>query len=303
MNPRYRYSFAPTAPIRHVNPGEIFTVEMPDSDGLGPDLQRLPASLFEEENSGRGNPVFGPVSVAGASPGDALEVHFLDIKPNREIARTLLARDHGFLPDAYLQTEKPKHMYLWEVKDGHARLSNPLGRSDITLRSHPFLGCVATAGRKGADLSTMLAGDHGGNLDHPDLVAGTSLFLPVLHPEGLLYLGDMHAAQGHGETAGGALEISGSATLRIALHEGRSIPAPRYRTPAGLGCLGIGGDLREATRLGLSAMIRTLADAGQNLFDANMLVSQTCTFRMGAVTDRYAVVSCFLDSANLPVGV
>lgn len=299
MNPLYRYSFANAPAVRQLAPGEMLTVEFPDSDGLGADLQPLPAGLFEGGTASGGNPVFGPIAVEGAEPGDALRVHFSGMEPNRKTARTWLGADHGFLPDAMLGVEKPSHMYLWEVADGLARVTNPLGEKAVVVPVRPFLGCVATA-TSGEPLSTMLAGNHGGNIDHPDLVEGTSLCLPVSQPGAMLYVGDMHAAQGHGETAGGGLEISGKATIRVELAKGPRLTTPRYQTPQGIGSLGIGADLREASRIALSDMIHWLASAGWNVFDANMLVSQTCSFRMGAVTERYAVMSCFLAKEDYP---
>ncbi len=297
MKTLYRYRFAEAEAVRLIVPGETVTVEFPDSDGLGADLQALPGELFEGGTASGGNPVFGPIAVEGAEPGDALRVHFLKVEPNRRIARTWLGPDHGFLPDAALGVTKAEHMYHWEVSDGLARISNLLGAKEVVIPVNPFLGCVATA--TDAALSSMLAGDHGGNIDHPDLVAGTSLCLPVSQAGGLLYLGDMHAAQGQGETAGGGLEISGTATIRVELYKGLKLAGPRYQTPEGIGCLGVGADMAGATRTALANMIEWLAGAGWNTCDAQMLVSQICAFRMGAVAERYAVVSCFLPQSSL----
>jgi acetamidase/formamidase len=189
-------------------------------------------------------------------------------------------------------------MYHWEISEGLARITNLLGAKEVVIPVNPFLGCVATASE--APLSSMLAGDHGGNIDHADLGAGSSLCLPVSQAGGMLYVGDMHAAQGHGETTGGGLEISGSATIRVKLYKGLKLAGPRYETPDGIGCLGVGSDVADATRTALANMIRWLAGAGWNICDAQMLVSQTCSFRMGAAAEHYAVMSCFLPQSSLP---
>ncbi len=304
----YRYSFANAPAARQVTPGQTLTVAFPDSDGLGPDLCPLPQSLFEDGSTDRGNPAFGPILVEGAEPGDALQIHFLNITPDRKIARTLLAPDHGFLPDKMLRAaqpevgliEKPRHMYLWDLEGGVARMTNPLGDKPITIPVHPFLGCVATASPGSIPLSSLLAGSHGGNVDHPDLIEGTTLWLPVSHPGGMLYLGDMHAAQGHGETAGGGLEISGSATVQIELCKYFSPSTPRYRTAEGIGCLAVEKSIEGACQTALAAMIHWMGEAGWNVFDANMLVSQICFFRMGAITPQYTVTSCFVPQAKFP---
>ena len=307
MKPVFRYSFAGAPAARRVISGESLTVEFPDSDGLGPDLHPLPDKRFEHGSPDRGNPVFGPILVEGAEPGDALRVHFLHISPDRKIARTFLGPDHGFLPDTMLKDagpaaslpEKPRHMYLWELDGRVARVTNPLGDKPVVIPTHPFLGCVATASLGDPPLSTLLANNHGGNIDHPDLVEGTSLWLPVSLAGGMLYLGDMHAAQGHGETAGGGLEISGSATVRIELCKKRHLKTPRYQTPRGVACLAVEKNMETASRAALAGLTHWVSEAGWNIYDANMLINQTCEFRLGGITDKFAVVSCFMAKQNI----
>jgi acetamidase/formamidase len=281
--------------------------ELPDADGLGPDLNPLPDSFFEYDTPQRGNPVFGPVFVRGARPTDALKLQFLNIEPNRNIARTLLAPDHGLIPDSMLQATcstrsrsgKPTHLYLWEIRDGSAHIVNTIGDKPVSIPIHPFLGCVSTVSSGTPPLGSLLANNHGGNIDHPDLTAGSTLWLPVSVEGGMLYLGDMHAAQGHGEAAGGGLEISGTATIRVELCKGISLTGPRYRTRTGSACLGIGKCMATATKLAIAEMTRWAALSGWNLYDASMMVNQTCELRIGAVTTEYAVVSCFLGDDKL----
>ena len=70
---------------------------------------------------------------------------------------------------------------------------------------------------------------HAGNMDNKELVAGTTLFLPV-HARGALFeIGDGHAGQGNGEVDITALETSLVGTLEFVVHKGptRSIRARR----------------------------------------------------------------------------
>ena len=303
VRPLYRFSFVGDTPVQTITSGQEIIAELPDSDGLGPELTPLPEELFDGVPD-RGNPVYGPIAVEGARAGDALRISFRSIRPNRRIARTLLAPNHGFLPDNVMASmprkelpEKPRHMYHWDVDGGVARLANLLGEKPVSIPARPFLGCIATATSEA--LSSLLAHHHGGNVDHPDLVEGTSLWLPVALPGGLLYLGDMHAAQGQGETAGGGLEISGVATVGIELCAGMNLSLPRYETPEGYGCLAVAGSVEAAMRLALAGLIHWVADAGWQIHDAGMLVNQTCRFRAGGITERYAVTSCFIGHENL----
>lgn len=314
MTPLFRYSFAQTSAVRTVKPGETIAIALPDADGLGPDLERLAAPLFEGNCATAGNPVYGPLAIEGAKPGDALRIDFQKIRPNRRIARTLLAPCHGFLPDTlpcdlYPEmpiSKRPRHLYLWKLEGNTARLVNQLNQRNqghsnpVTILTAPFLGCIGTASADQPPLSSSLANKHGGNLDHPDLIEGSTLWLPVAVPDGLLYLGDMHAAQGHGEIAGGGLEISGEVTLRIDLCKGARLRMPRYRTSEGIGCLTTGATFNIAAQHALTGMIQWLSSMGWNFHDASMLISQVCELRPGAFAGQYTVVSCFIAEKKLP---
>jgi len=77
-----------------------------------------------------------------------------------------------------------------------------------------------------AGLRTVPPRETGGNLDVRQLGIGGRILLPVHVPGALLSVGDLHAAQGDGELAGGAIEIAGAVTLRCALHR-----APAWASP------------------------------------------------------------------------
>ena len=78
----------------------------------------------------------------------------------------------------------------------------------IELPLRPFLGILGVApADEGAHTSVVL-GPFGGNIDCAELVAGTTLYLPIFVDEALFHAGDAHAVQGHGEVNGTALETS-----------------------------------------------------------------------------------------------
>jgi acetamidase/formamidase len=146
----------------------------------------------------------------------------------------------------------------------------------------------------------MLASNHGGNIDHPDLVEGSTLFLPVHVVGGLLYMGDMHAAQGHGETAGGGLEVSGRATVKISVKKGLTLTCPRYETSSGIACLAVEKTFEASAKMALANLIQWISSCGWNIYDASMLINQSCEFRVGGMSDSYTVVSCFVSKSSLP---
>jgi amidase len=302
--PIYRFTMGLHPPARTIRAGDLVEVDLPDSDGLGPDLKQLPPSLFDLKPGGHfpGNPVYGPIAVRGAQPGDALEVHFLHVQPNRSIARTRIAPRHGYLPDHLLRDlrsvkaapRRPTRMCLWKLGKTTARLINPFGRRVPRVPIAPFLGCIGTAhpGRK--PLSTLEAGSHGGNIDLPDLQVGTKLWLPVSVPGGLLYLGDMHAAQGQGEIVGGGLEVSGSVRIRVALKKNARLRHLRFRNSQGFGCVTPMASIEEGVRQSLAELIQWHVEDGWDRNDAYMAISQSCEFHLGGVCSRYAVVACFV---------
>ena len=100
----------------------------------------------------------------------------------------------------------------------------------IELPLHPFFGSMGVApppavGRYDSAPPTFI----GGNMDNKELVAGSTLYLPVFAPGGLFQIGDGHAGQGNGESDITAIETSLIGTLQFVLHKktGRPIPAPR----------------------------------------------------------------------------
>ena len=73
----------------------------------------------------------------------------------------------------------------------------------------------------------------GGNIDCRELVAGSTLYLPVTVPEALLCLGDGHAAQGDGEVSGTAIECAMTTEVVVGLEPDPPVPGIHAETPAG----------------------------------------------------------------------
>jgi acetamidase/formamidase len=71
-------------------------------------------------------------------------------------------------------------------------------------------------------------------LDCKELIAGSTLFLPISAPNALLSVGDGHAAQGDGEVSGMAIEcLMERVELTIRVRDDILIAAPHAKTPAG----------------------------------------------------------------------
>jgi acetamidase/formamidase len=116
----------------------------------------------------------------------------------------------------------------------------------------------------------------GGNIDCRELVAGTTLYLPVTVPGALLYLGDGHAAQGDGEVGGTAIECPMTTEAVIDIAANRPLRSIHAETPAGRITFGFDADLNAAMGDALDAMVCWL----QALFDlgkgAALALASTC---------------------------
>ena len=295
---RFYYTFGPHEASLRIRSGDMLTVVCADSDNQLADGSELSidrrqvatgSALFE------GNPVAGPIYVEDAEPGDCLAVDVLDIELDRDWGRTLLAPDHGLLSTEQLvpTTDRessvtvPRHMYRWHLDHAKnlARLENPLGGDAVEVPIRPMLGTIGVCPQQGQEVSTMLAGSHGGNMDLAVIRPGSSLLLPVHQQGGLLALGDIHAAQGHGEIVGGGIETSGKVHLRVRVLKGARIDAPRVITKDKIFAIATNGDLRRASQWAYSRLIHWLADEpfASNRWDLYQLISQVGILEVGGM--------------------
>lgn len=102
----------------------------------------------------------------------------------------------------------------------------------IDIPLHPFFGSMDVAPPKEAGrLNSAPPWVHGGNLDNKELIAGTSLFIPV-HVKGALFeIGDSHAAQGNGEVDITAIETSLKGNFQFIVHKGKSCFSLEQKRP------------------------------------------------------------------------
>jgi acetamidase/formamidase len=120
----------------------------------------------------------------------------------------------------------------------------------------PFLGVVGMPPAEPGEHSTIPPRPlGGGNIDCRELVAGSTLYLPVTVPGALLCLGDGHAAQGDGEVSGTAIECAMTTEVVVDLVPDPPVPGIHAVTPAGRITFGFGHDLNEAMGDALDAML------------------------------------------------
>jgi acetamidase/formamidase len=145
----------------------------------------------------------------------------------------------------------------------------------IEIPLHPFFGSMAVAPPEAyGRIDSAPPGIHAGNMDNKELVAGTTLYLPV-HARGALFeIGDGHAGQGNGEVDITALETSLTGTVQFLVHKGTQQKYPRAETPTHYISMGFHQELYEATRIAVREMIDFLAtEKKMSREDAYMLIS------------------------------
>src|SRR5690349_13300116 len=236
----------------------------------------LPADQVEKElrdvqtvkDRGPGGHVLtGPIYIEEAEPGDVLEIHIQSIELAIPYGYNAIGQN-GFLSDEIFD-RKMKIISL----DRQKMLGHFADGIDIPL--HPFFGSMGVAPPKEAGRwNSAPPWIHAGNLDNKELVAGSSLFIPV-HVKGALFeIGDGHAAQGNGEVDITAIETSLKGTLEFIVHKGKKISWPRAETPTHIITMGCDRDLNAATHIAVREMIRYLMEEKKlSQADAYMLCS------------------------------
>ena len=290
-NVHWGYYDAALKPVLRVQSGDTIRVETMVARGLqrlyaaGVGEEEIPQALkvVEEAVKERGpgaHPLTGPIYVAGAEPGDVLEVKILGFDFLHPYGVT------GFIPGSGTLPEDFPYARFKLVRFNLAAGTADFGYG-VTLMLAPFFGSIGVAppplvGR----ISSGPPGPHTGNLDNKELVAGSTLYLPVHVPGALLSMGDAHAMQGDGEVSLTALETSVRGTVQVVLRKDKRLNWPRAETPTHYITMGLQTDLDEAAKLAVKEMIDFLAtEKGIPRDEAYMLCSIGVDFRVTQLVD------------------
>jgi acetamidase/formamidase len=206
-------------PRLRIEPGA--TVVVATEDALSGQI-RTDADRRDKSKMPYSNPLTGPLAVEGAEPGDALAVTIGAIRPTIGQCATRTADPRQLCE--WLGTDCPHGTHVCPIRDGWIHWSD-----SVRIPYAPMLGCIGTAPEWGVP-TTGPAGPHGGNLDLVETCPGSTIYLPVFVPGGLLYLGDAHAAMGHGELSATGLEMPAESTITVDLIKGKRLPGPRIES-------------------------------------------------------------------------
>ncbi|MDB5233298.1 MAG: acetamidase [Hymenobacter sp.] len=254
------YYDAAAPPVLRIKSGEsvrvhtLITSTPARLEGAGLAPAQVEASLRDitehVTNKGPGGHILtGPIFVEGAEPGDVLEVRIQSIQLAIPYAYNAFGPKSGFIPEDFGYA-KMKIIPL----DAKKMVAHFAPGIDVPLR--PFFGSMGVAPPAAAGrINSAPPGIHGGNLDNKELVAGTTLYLPVHAAGALFFVGDGHAGQGNGEVDITGLETSLTGTLQFIVRKDLHLTWPRAETPTAYISMGLNEDLTLAAKGALREMI------------------------------------------------
>jgi acetamidase/formamidase len=257
-------------PVLEIEPGDSVRISLPNA---GWDLTA--DEKFEPRNPelDTGHPMAGPLAVRGAQAGQTLAVRVDEV----EVGEWGVT----WVPD--------DHLVHWELEGGVGRA---LG-FERTLA--PFLGVMGMPPPEAGVHPTYPPRRWGGNIDCKELVAGTTLFLPIPVDGALFSAGDGHAAQGDGEVSSTAIEAPARARLTLDLHDDLPLEWPIARIGGAWLTFGFDEQLGQAAKIATDGMIALMGrELGVGLKDALALASVGVDLRVTQVVNGVVGVHAVL---------
>jgi amidase len=297
----YYRTFSHSHPVlKQIKAGETVTTKTLDSAGL--DEQDV-------KRSEPFNPLTGPFFVQGAEPGDALVVRLNKVRLNRDwgwsayrlglFSLTPEMVEHVYPNDIHkdLVIKGRATIVPWDIdrKAGTVRLRTPKSQvHSLEFSARPMLGCIGVAPAGDFAPTSGPSGSYGGNLDYNKIGEGATVYLPVFHPGGLLFVGDGHALQADGEPTGTGIETTMEVEFVVELKKGAKLTGPRVETAGEIISIGSQPEFASALDNGLkmatSDMVSWLVkDFGMEPWAAHLLIGYQARFDVVTVAGSMAV--------------
>jgi acetamidase/formamidase len=260
----YGYYWSEAPPVLRIASGDIIDVDTlltnspaglekagVASARIQASLRAVVAQVTGDRRGPGGHILTGPVYVEGAEPGDALEVKVLSID---------LPIDYGYNGCSGFMPENCDRSVPTTIVPLDRRRMTAEFLPGIIIPLRPFFGSMGVApAPESGRVSSNPPGRHAGNLDNRELVAGSTLYIPVFVPGALFQVGDGHAAQGDGEVDQTAIETSLRGRLQLTVQKNAKLVWPRAETASDYISMASDPDLTTATRLAVQEMVDFLA--------------------------------------------
>ena len=263
-------------PILTINSGDVVEIATEEAtDGqltIDSDTSDLMNLSFDPIH-----PLTGPIYINEALPGDVIAVTLHKIEIG-DWGWTAILPGFGFLADEY--TDPMLRTFELSGKN------NVRFADGINIPLKPFPGVLGVAPDTDSLLSTIPPRANGGNMDDPNIVEGTTVYLPVFVEGALFSIGDAHAAQGLGEVCGTAIEAPMKFLVEIELLKGSSIKEPQYENDDVYAVTAYGLTIDEAAKKATRYMIDYLTkEYNLSGSEAYMLCSLAGDLKIAEVVD------------------
>lgn len=294
---QYVWTFGGAEPIMEVAPGTAMRLWTEDAfAGRVTSPADKPSEVLNPKEL---NPQTGPFHVTGAEPGDTLAVHIVSLEPARDWAASTTIPLFGALTGtdrtAGLQTPLPELTWIYAVDRAASTATFVAHESDFSwdVPLAPMLGTLGVAPALREVRTTLVPDYFGGNMDTPELRAGTTVYLGVNVDGAAFSVGDGHYRQGEGESCGTALEGAMHVTLIVDLIKGSAPAWPRMEHDDAVLTVGSARPLEDAWRCSQVEMVRWLSELyGLGAMDAYQLCAQLCLSPLANVVDvNYSAVT------------
>ena len=289
----YGYYWSEAKPALHVKSGDILEVETmltntpTGLERLGVKPSDVPQALRDivAQDTGSlrgpgGHILTGPIYVDGADSGDVLEVRLLSITLPIDYAYNGC---RGFIPEL---CGPPGSRVSTLIHLDRAHMTAEVAPG-IVVPLHPFFGSIGVAPAPSLGrVSSNPPSRHAGNLDNKELVAGTTLYIPVFVKGALLEIGDGHAAQGDGEVDQTAIETNLRGRVQLIVRKDMKLDWPRAETPTHWITMGTDTSLVVATKTAIREMVKLLQEKkGLTEVQAYQAASMAADLRITELVD------------------
>jgi amidase len=301
------------APAMEVEPGDPVVVDTLDATG---GLIKSEDDVIESIDDliaqlGGLNYVVGPIYVKGVRAGDILRVTVLDIDPAPETHRGFIAVTPGF--GALISDNgrglssgiKPSTTICAVTRDG---VTLPFRSGTVRLPCRPFIGTIGVAPTYERRMTLSQSPNYLGDLDIPNLCAGSTIHVRANHDGGLLSLGDVHAAQGDGEVGGIAVEIAARVTIKIDVTPRGETLMNRLPILVDDGKVGVvaafqGLPTSLCVRSAAVELAEMLVRLGMSTAEAIQYLSAAAHVRLGNMFEPFYSAYVYVDRATVPVAL
>ena len=303
----YGYYWSEKAPALRIRSGDLVDIETMLTNSpqglerIGVRPEDVPQNLRDivREDTGSlrgpgGHILTGPIYVESADSGDVLEVRIQSIT----------------LPISYGYNGCSGYMREFcEVRgstlihmDREKMIAEVVPGVVVPLR--PFFGSIGVAPAPALGrVSSNPPSRHAGNLDNKELVAGTTLYIPVFVKGALLQLGDGHAAQGDGEVDQTGLETNLKGRIQVVVRKDMKLDWPRAETPTHWITMGTDTSLVVATKTAIAEMVKFLRETQRlSTTDAYKAASMAADLRITQLVDGNVGVHMMIAKSYLRGG-